>query len=188
MMSPRTKARIAGLFYLLTFVTGGFALAPGAGVAANLVATAVYVVVVLLFYSLFKPVGRALSLITAIVGLWGCAYGVVTVLDAAPFHINSLAFFGFYCLLVGYLILRSKFLPGVLGVLMVIGGLGWLTFFIPSLVSRLRPYNFAPGMIGEGALTLWLLIRGVNASRWEEQASRRVTLNGETPRGDRHPQ
>lgn len=185
MMSPRTKARIAGLFYLLTFVTGGFALAPGAGVAANLVATAVYVVVVLLFYSLFRPVGRALSLITAIVGLWGCAYGVLAVLDVAPFHINSLTFFGFYCLLVGYLILRSKFLPGVLGVLMMIGGLGWLTFFIPSL--DLRPYNFAPGMIGEGALTLWLLIRGVNASRWEEQASRRVTLSGETPPEARRP-
>lgn len=174
MTSPRTKARIAGLFYLLTFVTGAFALAPGAGAVPNLVAAAVYVVVVLLLYGLFRPAGKALSVIAAIVGLWGCAYGALTVFDAAPFHINSLVFFGFYCLLIGCLILRSKFLPSVLGVLMAAGGLGWLTFLSPSLASRLHPYNFAPGMIGEGALTLWLLIRGVDAQRWEEQAGARA--------------
>ena len=170
MMPPHTKARVAGVFYVLTFVTGAFALAPGAGVVPNLVAAAVYVVVVLLFYGLFRPAGKALSLIAALVGLWGCIYGVLSVFDVAPFHINGLAFFGVYCLLVGTLIVRSKFLPGVLGVLMAIGGLGWLTFLSPSLASRLRPYNFAPGMIGEGALTLWLLIRGVDSTRWEEQA------------------
>ena len=171
-MSPRSEARIAGVFYVLTFVTGAFALAPGAGAVANLVATAVYVVVVLLFYRLFRPAGRALSLIAAVVGLWGCAYGTLSVFDAAPFHVDSLAFFGVYCLLIGYLILRSNFLPHILGVLMAIGGLGWLTFLIPSLASRFRPYNFAPGMVGEGALTLWLLIRGVDSARWEEQAGK----------------
>jgi len=92
------------------------------------------------------------------------------VLGLDPFHINSLAIFGFYCLLIGYLILRSTFLPRFLGVLMVFGGLGWLTFLFPSLAAQLRPYNFAPGMIGEGALTLWLLIKGLDARRWQEQA------------------
>jgi hypothetical protein len=28
----------------------------------------------------------------------------------------------------------------------------------------------APGIIGEGALTLWLLVKGVDAERWKEQA------------------
>src|SRR6266436_4128408 len=37
-------------------------------------------------------------------------------------------FFGVYCLLIGYLIFRSPFLPRILGVLMAIAGFGWLTF------------------------------------------------------------
>jgi hypothetical protein len=40
---------------------------------------------------------------------------------------------------------------------MAIGGVGWLTFVSPSLTPQLSSYNFAPGIVGEGAPTLWLL-------------------------------
>ena len=73
--------------------------------------------------------------------------------------------------MVGSLILRSTFLPRILGVLMVIAGLGWLTFLWPPLAMNLAPYNLMPGMIGEGLLILWLLIFGVNEQRWKRQAS-----------------
>ena len=76
----------------------------------------------------------------------------------------------FICL-IGYLILRSIFLPRILGVLMAIGGLGWLTFLSPQLAHYLSPYNMAPGIVAEGLLTLWLLVIGVNEQRWREQAS-----------------
>ncbi|PYQ27390.1 MAG: hypothetical protein DMF57_18420 [Acidobacteria bacterium] len=66
---------------------------------------------------------------------------------------------------------RSTFLPRALGVLMAFGGLGWLTFLSPALAKVLSPYNLAPGILGEGVLTLWLLVFGVNAERWKEQAS-----------------
>jgi len=82
-----------------------------------------------------------------------------------------LVFFGLFNLLIGYLIFKSTFLPRILGVLMAIGGLGWLTFLSPPLASHLSPYNLAPGILGEGALTLWLLVKGVNVQRWKEQAS-----------------
>jgi len=175
--SPRLKARIAGLFYLLTFVTGGFAAVfVGRGLvrygdAANLIATACYVVVTLLFYTLFKAVNTNLSLLAAFFSLVGCALSTLSFFHLAPSHINPLVFFGLYCLLIGYLIFRSNFLPRILGVLMAIGGLGWLTFLSPPLANRLSPYNMAPGILGEGALTLWLLVVGVNAERWKEQAS-----------------
>jgi len=173
---PRVRARIAGVFYLLTFLTGGFAaFFAGRGLvrygdAANLVATACYVVVTVLFYNTFKPVNRNLSLLAAFFSLVGCALSTLSFFHLAPFHFNPLVFFGLYCLLIGYLIFRSNFLPRILGVLMAIGGLGWLTFLSPPLANRLSPYNMAPGILGEGALTLWLLVMGVNVERWKEQA------------------
>ena len=84
-------------------------------------------------------------------------------------------FFGLHCLLVGCLILRSTFLPRIVGVLMVCAGLGWLTqsfstLLSPPLGSSLFHYIMLPGMLGEASLTLWLLVMGVNIQRWNEQA------------------
>jgi len=169
--SPRLKARIAGVFYLITFATGVLALASvSARFAANLIATVAYIAVTLLFYDLFKPVNRAVSLLAAFVSLVGLAVGTLSMFDLSPFRINNLVFFGFYCVLIGYLIFRSTFIPRALGVLMVLGGFGWLTFASTSLVKALSPYNMAPGIIAEGVLTLWLLAIGLNEQRWNEQA------------------
>jgi hypothetical protein len=82
-----------------------------------------------------------------------------------------LVFFGFYDLLIGYLIFRSAFLPRILGVLMALAGLGWLTFLSPPLGNHLSPYNLVLGFVAELLLMLWLLVRGVNVQRWQEQAS-----------------
>ena len=119
-----------------------------------------YIAVTLLFYDLFKPVNRRLSLLAASVSLVGIAVGPVL-------NVNPLPLFGIYCLLIGYLIFKSTFLPRILGVLMAVGGLGWLTFLSPALASYLSPYNFAPGMLGEGALTVWLLVFGADLSKRE---------------------
>jgi len=169
--SPRLTARIAGVFYLLNILMGALALFAGGRLSfvAILIATLCYIAVTLLFYDIFKPVNRRLSLLAAFFSLAGCTVGILSSLHLT--HANPLIFFGFYCLLIGYLIFRSTFLPGILGVLMAIGGLGWLTFLSPALASRLSPYNLAPGILGEGSLTLWLLVVGVNVQRWKEQAS-----------------
>jgi hypothetical protein len=85
-------------------------------------------------------------------------------------------FFGFHCLLIGYLILRSTFLPRLIGALMMFAGVGWLTCLLPPLAESLAPYNVIPGSLGEISLTVWLLVKGVNVQRWNEQASRRVAM------------
>jgi hypothetical protein len=174
--SPGFKARIAGVFYLLTFLTGGAALFVRGrlGFVAGLIAGVCYIAVTLLFYYIFKPVNRRLSLLAAFLSLVGCAIGPLSLYVHAASHISPLVFFGFYCLLIGYLILRSTFLPRILGVLMALAGLGWLTFLSPPLADHLSPYIFAPGILGEGALTVWLLVIGVNVQRWKEQASAAV--------------
>ncbi len=169
--SPRLKARIAGAFYLVTFLTGAFALVSVNGrIVANLIASSCYLAVTLLFWDLFKPVNRSLSLLAAFFSLVGCAIGFLSPFHLIPSQINSLVFFGFYCLLIGYLIFRSTFLPRILGILMAFGGLGWLTFLSAPLADYLSPYNLAPGLLGEGLLMLWLLVMGVNVQRWHEQA------------------
>lgn len=80
-------------------------------------------------------------------------------------------FFGVYCLLIGYLIFKSTFLPRILGVFLVIAGLGWLTFLFPPLANYLSPYILVVGVLAELALMLWLLVMGVNVQRWNEQAA-----------------
>lgn len=182
--SPRLKARIAGVFYLLTILTGAFAAFASEKFlafadAASLAATACYIVVTLLFYGIFKPVDSSLSLIAAVFSLVGCGLGVLSVFHLVPSYIksvNPLICFGVYCLLIGYLIFQSNFLPRVLGALMAFGGLGWLTFVSATLANSLTPYNLAPGILGEGALTVWLLAKGVDAQRWKEKASAAARL------------
>jgi Domain of unknown function (DUF4386) len=81
-----------------------------------------------------------------------------------------LVFFGLFNLLIGYLIFKSTFLPRILGVLMALSGLGWLTFLSPSLATHMLAFVEVLGIIAEASLMLWLLVKGVNVERWKEQA------------------
>lgn len=81
----------------------------------------------------------------------------------------ALVFFGLFSLLIGYLIVKSTFLPRILGVLMAVAGMGGLTFLEPSFGARYLPYIMAAD-IGELLLVLWLLVAAVNEQRWREQA------------------
>lgn len=170
--SPRSRARIAGIFYLLTIVisASAFALAEPLRSAALLGSTACYLAVTALFYRIFEAVSRKVSATAALFSLAGCTLSILGVFHLGSWGPNPLVFFGCYCLTIGYLIVRSQFLPRTLGVLMALGGLGWLTFISPQLSSHLSPYNMAPGVFGETALTLWLLTMGVSAQRWSRQA------------------
>jgi hypothetical protein len=82
-----------------------------------------------------------------------------------------LVFFGFWLILIGYLIFRSAFMPRVLGVLLAISGLGWMLFLIPPFATHLFPVIAAASALGEIPLEFWLIIKSVNAQRWREQAS-----------------
>lgn len=129
--TPRgPNARVAGLVYLFYFLTAILAkLLTGRklvvlGDATNLVASGCYVALTLLFYGLFKPVNKILSLIAAFFSLTGCVVMTLEQFHVAPSSMSPLLFFGPYCLLIGYLILRSTFLPRILGVLMALAGFG----------------------------------------------------------------
>ena len=173
--SSRPWARITGVVYLLYFLTAiSTEVFVGRGrpvvyEAVNLIADAFYIATTLLFYDLFKPVNRSLSLLAAIFSLLGCANDVLRALSLAPQKINSLVFFAPFCLLLGYLIFKSTFLPRFLGVLMALAGLGWLIFLSP-LGNALATYLKILGFVAEASLMLWLIVKGVNDQRWKEQA------------------
>jgi hypothetical protein len=227
-VSPRFKARMAGVFEALegltsaygqvfilgSLVVSGDAAATAAnilgherlfwlGYASSLFGVAFHIVWVLLFYQLFRPVNRTLSLLAAFVGLVVCGLQALTsLLYLAPLLIlqggsslsvfttqqlqglasiflklngyafdMDLVFFGFWCILAGYLILRSTFLPRILGMLLVIDGLGWMMYVSPQLASHLFPFIATASALAEFPLQLWLIVKGVNAQRWKEQAS-----------------
>ncbi|MGB2626096.1 MAG: DUF4386 domain-containing protein [Candidatus Acidiferrum sp.] len=123
----------------------------------NLIAYAFCISVTLLFYYLFKPVSPGLSFLAAFFSLLGC-------------EVSSLFFFGPYCILIGYLIFKSMFLPRILGVLMGSAGVGWFLFLSP-LVRYLSTGLKVLGFVAEMSLMLWLIVKGVNVRRWTEQAN-----------------
>jgi len=81
-----------------------------------------------------------------------------------------LVFFGFRCAVLGYLIYKSIFMPRVIGVLMMFAGVGYLTLLWPPFANAVAPFNLLIAAPGELSLMLWLLVFGVNAERWREQA------------------
>lgn len=78
----------------------------------------------------------------------------------------GLVFFGVYCLIVGYLIFKSKRVPAIIGILYVLSGLCYLVNSFTMLLSAnfsnpLFVYLAPPIFIGELSFCLWLLIAGV---------------------------
>lgn len=81
----------------------------------------------------------------------------------------GLVFFGFYCLLVGYVIFKSQMVPKFLGILYIISGLGYLInsftmFLSKGFANPVFIYLAVPIFIGELSFCLWLLIKGVKDS------------------------
>jgi hypothetical protein len=83
----------------------------------------------------------------------------------------SMVLFGCYCILLGFLILRSRFMPRIIGAFLIIAGLTYQVFLSPPLAASLFSRVVMPaGALGEGSLILWLLLFGVNSQRWKQQA------------------
>jgi Domain of unknown function (DUF4386) len=88
----------------------------------------------------------------------------------------ALIFFGFTCLVNGYLIFRSGYLPKFVGILMQIAGLSYLiacfaALFAPAVANAITPAILLPPLIGESSLCLWLLVKGVNIVKWNGRMS-----------------
>jgi len=91
----------------------------------------------------------------------------------------TLLFFGVHLVLLGVLALKTRGLPAFLGALIALAGVGYLLdgfgiLLVPDLFAAVPLLGvfvvIIPALLGEGLLTLYLLIRGVDARRWPANA------------------
>jgi hypothetical protein len=83
--------------------------------------------------------------------------------------------FGFHLALLGTLVYRSGFFPRVLGILLLLGAVGYLAqsyghILAPQFDAVLANVVLAMSIPGELAFTVWLLWKGLNVERWEQRA------------------
>ena len=99
-------------------------------------------------------------------------------LDLHKLGINIASiFWGLWLIPLGYLVFKSGYIPRIFGVLMVIGGIGYLvdffTFFLfPNIEVTISQFTF----IGELLLPLWLLIIGVKDHAQKNPALEHVKI------------
>lgn len=85
-----------------------------------------------------------------------------------------LVFFGFACLSLAYLIFRSSYLPRTLGMLLAIAGASYLVnsfahFLDPAFAATLLPGILIPPFAAELSLSVWLIVKGIDSSKWKER-------------------
>jgi len=226
-ISPRTMARLTGIFYLITIVGGVIAQGViadniidfrNAGVTASnilasetqyraaftifLIEMTAQIVTSVLFYYLLKPVSRSGAMVATVIGL---SASIIKTMARALFlvplwvlhHPNALAgfnveqvnalslvflrandetaavavaLFGPSTFLTGWLIMKSTFLPKWIGILTVIGGILWTSFYWPSFGRSLFMISAVFALIGVLLTIGWLVFKGVDEEKWGGQA------------------
>lgn len=221
--SPKTIARVAGLFYLTVIVCGIFAeffvrgklivSGDAAATSQNIMASpdlfrwgfvsdlmmlSAFFLLAFTLYVLLKSLSKSMSLLFLLLVTMGTAILCLNMLNhlapllmltkgtyATAFQTNQLQsqvlffldmhhngymvaqiFYGAWLFPLGYLAYKSPYFPKVLGVLLMLGAVSYLSdFFIYFLASNyyrsLSPIVTLPVDIAEFSMCLWLLIKGV---------------------------
>lgn len=150
------------------------------------------VALIAMFFRLTQTAVIALNLLNyyaAVMLLTGAGYASAF----EPAQLNSLSYlfldlhghgydlglllFGVHCFLLGWLVFASRYLPKVLGVLMIAASATYLIgsytkFLSPSHVTAVSPI-YVVAFVSEVALCLWLLVKGVSLEQW------RLRIGGE---------
>lgn len=184
-----SKARMAGLCYLLVIVGGLFAEIvrssvndPADSPALWRLALAVHLLYLIpaltlnvLVTELLKPVqptlartALAFALVSVAIEAMSLLLMVVPLVSADRVSVQlfqygfglSLAFFAEFCLLVGVLLLRSRTAPRLIGGLMVLAGACYLINTLALVLSSSGiPVILVPCLIAELSFALWLTIK-----------------------------
>ena len=164
----------------------------GLGVALNVVMQLCDVPVMLILFLLLSPINKNIALLALLFNIIQTATLVANqstlvaaellaaenpaLTDVAIKAYSSgealgLVFFGFTLLAVGYLIRHSGYLPWIIGLLIQIGGVSYVVnSFLLLVAPGLANIVFlVPSFVAELSLALWLLVKGVDLSKWESR-------------------
>jgi hypothetical protein len=102
------------------------------------------------------------------------ALGILTLRGRATIALG--AYMGLWLLPFGALVYRSRFIPRILGILLLVAGYAYvvstLTFFLlPDYFRVAYQLMTVAAAAGEGSIVCWLLIKGVRAAPVEDKAS-----------------
>jgi hypothetical protein len=89
-------------------------------------------------------------------------------------------FFSLHLLVLGYLVYKSGYIPRIVGVLLIIASLCYLTqSFGNILLPEYKEIFTSVGFLSvvEIALPLWLLIKGVNVEQWEKRVLEAASID-----------
>jgi hypothetical protein len=92
----------------------------------------------------------------------------------------GLIFFGLACLLRGHLMATSGYFPKLLGRLIQLAGLCYLInslalLLVPDFAGLIFPAILLPAFVAELGLSLWMIVKGVNAEAWERRRACAIT-------------
>jgi hypothetical protein len=159
------------------------------GIALDLVAQLCDVPVMLILFLLLSPVNKNVALLALLFNIVQTSVLVANQLTLVAAQLLSpdqpaladvalraysfgepigLVFFGFTCILEGYLIRHSGYLPWILGVLMQIAGVAYVanTFLLLLAPGVASIVFLIPTVVAELSLALWLVIRGVDVAKY----------------------
>ena len=86
-------------------------------------------------------------------------------------------FFGFHLIVLGYLIVKSGYVPRVIGGLLMVGSLGYLAdsygriLAAGEIVSSIAAVLLVVATVAELSFTLWLIFKGVKVPENARAAS-----------------
>jgi hypothetical protein len=143
-----------------------------------------------LLYMFLKPVNKNIALLFLLLNICGVSIHSLSILNLIAgmiilqenltqailfidlykngFNISQI-FYGAWVFPLGYLIYKSKFIPKILGIFLMIDCFAILTYFLQFFLFpeyKIIAYIcYAISAISEFSLTFWLIIKGVNNSK-----------------------
>ena len=114
---------------------------------------------------------------TATVGTAGSTALAMVMLDLQHYgYAIAGIFFGLWLVPLGYLTFKSGMFPKVLGIVLVVGGIGYLfdtlaAFVAPELTPIIHPIAALLGIVAEVSLLAYLLVKGARDPRQSDEPS-----------------
>lgn len=142
----------------------------GFAVVGYLFVLALDFVIALALYVVLKPSNKKLALLTAVlrllyvcilvIGLIALVFQIIDAYGYASIKLSGYAFFSLHIFFLGYTILKSEYIPKLIGILLVIASFTYIVFFVDLGLSEMLEVSIMLIMaIAELSLSVWLLIK-----------------------------